>query len=218
MLFNMNKHWPAGYDPDLLLVDVDGVLLNWLAGFEKWLMRMDYTINDHVDGVAPDNPKRFQDGMNREISTDTMRAYRRAFKHTAYFEQLPPFGNAIPAIRAIYESGVDIVAITAAGTDHHVQEARLRNIRNHFGHAISKVHFVNPGEPKAKFLDMYADRKAGYRPVWIDDYPRYVREGIDCGLPTIQMVAPPQMSILHNLEHVSPVITDNWMDIVDLYT
>lgn len=96
-----------------LALDVDGVLLDWSAGFDAWL---------RDNGIFPSFPLTgsrhfdFRDVLGRLPYEDRLALIRR-FNADEAMGNLPVMAGAEEAVRSLRAHGLRLVAITAPGDD-----------------------------------------------------------------------------------------------------
>lgn len=141
-----------------LIVDVDGVLLNWRHGNHYWQMK-----NNSSRPLA-------------DLSFDDM----AAFNQSESFASLLPFPDAQLYLPEIKRRGYTIHAITACGTRDVTKRNRIYNLHRCFSPIFDRIMFVDIGESKLPALKSIG---TGW---YVEDHPPYVDDGVQSGHSTIQ--------------------------------
>lgn len=154
-----------------LILDADGVLLDFVAGFDAFMRRRghkaaiplhtsrDYNLGD----LWPDMP--WPDRL----------ALMHQFMADESFSAVPHIEGAYDAVRMIRQEhpGIKISAVTAIGSNPAARAARRANLRE-FG--IEDVTFVPMAGSKADELFRFSPGA-----VYVDDLPGHVDDGIAAG-------------------------------------
>jgi len=160
----------------LILVDVDGVLLDWQYAFDRWAESHGYKRlhNSEYDLES-------QYGIEREEVDKLV----RMFNESAHIAYLPPFRDAIKYVRKIHEEfGMVFYAITSVSSDPFVARLREDNLRRVFGEtAFEKVVCLDTNACKKTSLVKFRESAC----LWIDDKPKNVYDGIMYGLDGLLM-------------------------------
>lgn len=157
-----------------ILTDVDGVLLNWGNGFEKWMRanHLKYGIAIPTAGLM--------DSMNVEewlgMTYEDTRPIVRDFNNDPdWFPYLEPMADAVDTVSWLKREGYTFVAISACNDDEWHKEARRGNLEKYFPNTFDTIHLVPVGASKEKYLSRY---RSTY---WIEDHPRHAEEGARLG-------------------------------------
>lgn len=118
-----------------ILVDCDGVLLNWLDPFLE-----DRSINFRQ---FEDYGKHSAGHLDELIET---------FNNSARIGYLPSIPGAIKGIARLKDAGYEIHCVTSCGVSVYANRLRFDNIRRHFENAITYIHILPLGSNKYDFL------------------------------------------------------------------
>jgi hypothetical protein len=184
----------------VILVDCDGVLLDWEYAFDAWMKRHDYkkvVEGEYEMDLAYDMPKK---EIKRLI---------RMFNESATIRKLPPLRDAIKYIKKLHEDhGYIFHAITSLSNDQYAQHLRTKNLRELFGDTVfEKYIYLDTGADKDDELCQYE----GTGCWWVEDKPENAECGLKFGLNSILM------GHNHNSGydgHATRV--NNWKDIYEL--
>jgi len=158
----------------VIMVDCDGVLLDWEYAFTRWMDRHGYKImeNDQYDMSTKYDLKK----------TDSKRLIRM-FNESAWIRRLPPLRDAIHYVKLLHERhGYVFHAITSLSDDPYSQYLRTKNLIELFGPTVfEKYTYLDTGADKDEALAEYADTGC----YWIEDKPENADAGINVGLDSI---------------------------------
>jgi len=182
-----------------ILVDADGVLLDWLYSFRGWMDRHDYQM------VKP-NEYRMDEcyGLTR---TEGKRLCRM-FNESATIRKIPPLRDAVKYIRKLHEEqGYVFRVISSLSNDEYAHRLRTKNLIELFGPTIFESYvFLDTGADKDEALEPYR----GTGCVWVEDKVENAELGYELGLDSILMTHP------HNADYNGPVKkVSNWKDIYE---
>ena len=157
-------------DKPYLLLDIDGVCLDWETGLTNFMRAnvQHITPPECLDEHSYDLATRFG------ITYDEANSLVWDFHYDKRFENLEPFDGVTDAIAQLKEK-YNCVAITACGSDSIIVEAREKNLTTCFGDAFVAVHCVDIFDEKRGFLAKYP---AGH---WVEDHVRNVTMGLEFG-------------------------------------
>lgn len=161
-----------------LLLDVDGVLLDWLGGFEQYLfqhapeLHRDFSGLEHVENLE----------QLLGMSTAHMEDWIHKFHHDPQFEYLKPLPGAHAALRTL-QPWVRMVCITASGRSPDSSHMRKANLLRVFGDVFDDVWCTDGSVEKPQYLRMY---DAGY---WVEDTLANAIMGVKAGHTSFLMDA-----------------------------
>ena len=191
----------------LILVDCDGVLLNWEYAFNTWMQANGYTISeDPVNKYSYDMKERY------ELSSDVAKSLVKHFNESAAMGFLPPQRDAIQYVRKLHEElGYVFHVITSLSKNPFACELRKMNLRKMFGETVFDGF---------TFLGTAADKDECFRPwkdsglFWIEDKIDNAISGRDWGLSSILIEHGHNMNFDCNKEEITKV--KNWKEIFEL--
>lgn len=169
--FNLNK---------LILIDVDGVVLNFNNSFTKWMAEHGH---ESLDDTSYDFCTRFN------IDEDTIMEKCHAFCNSEHFSQLEPIAGAIYHINKLYsEHGYKFHFITSVSDDDAVVRSRINNLKRYIEHsAIHDITCLGPMARKFNYLHkMYGNSNHW----WIEDSVPNYQDGLTVGLRSILVDQP----------------------------
>ena len=199
-----------GDSDKVILVDCDGVLLEWLYHFQKW-MYLNHgrkPIREGVWGIDQ------MYGMDEDHSISLVEEFNRS----ADIARLSPFRDAIHGVRKLHEEhGYIFHVITALSRDQYAATSRRENLERVFGlTAIDRLVCLNFGEDKYSILKEYQDSGC----IWIEDNFHNANTGKKLGLRPYLMAHPHNSKFTNKasrLMHDIPVI-NNWKELLERIT
>ena len=184
----------------LILVDCDGVLLDWEYAFDNWMARHGYTIVS--DGFYKMDVKY---GLEKKEANRLI----RMFNESAWIRKLPPLRDAIKYVKMLHqEHGYIFHAITSLSNDDYAQHLRTKNLIEMFGPTVFERYvYLDTGADKDDALLPYKDSGC----YWVEDKPENAEVGLDLGLESILMKHD------HNKDYTGSAIqVANWKSIYEI--
>lgn len=160
----------------VILVDCDGVLLDWEYAFDYWMHRHGYDkVNDAVYDMAD----------AYAMPKYEVKRLIRMFNESAAIRKLPPLRDAMKYVKKLHEEhGYVFHAITSLSDDQYAQHLRTKNLRELFGDtAFEKYVYLDTGADKDEALKPYE----GTECFWIEDKVQNCDLGLLLGLDSILM-------------------------------
>jgi len=160
----------------LILTDADGVLFDWVTGFNKWAtetmglkLRPDfqnfYTIEKWF-------------GLTENEANEIVSEYN----NTDMIAELPPWLDAVKYVNILHdEHDFKFVVITAMGDTARNRELRWKSLQRTFGDVFIDLHITDLRQCKLKFLEQYQSA------IWIEDKPSNAETGLAAGHRTFLM-------------------------------
>lgn len=154
----------------LIVVDVDGVLLDYEAAFSEYH-------NVDIDKFW----------ANGYVSDPNLQTMFHEFRDSIEFAQIPRVAGAFFAMRLLRDMNYRIIALTACGAEDHVVERRIFNLEREFGpDTFDDIIVRNLKASKQADLDALHQPGA----LFVDDQMRYIKEGVQAGYHTTYMNTP----------------------------
>jgi FMN phosphatase YigB (HAD superfamily) len=186
----------------IILVDCDGVLLDWEWAFNVWMTERGF--------VQRPNAKDYYKISDQfeNLSVPDAKKFTRLFNESAAIGFLPPLRDSVYWVRRLNEElGYRFICITSLSTDVNAQKLRRMNLEKYYGHVFDDVICLETGSDKHEALDQF--NGTGY--FWIEDKPENADVGFDRGLKSILIEHG------HNMNHhCSYPIVKNWREIFDI--
>lgn len=188
----------------LILTDCDGVLLDWLYSFDRWMSNHGYSIQENNSDSYS-----IKDRFN--LSSIEKSRLTRMFNESAWIRKLPPYLDAINYVKKLHEEHGYIFHVITSQTDNeYAQHLRIKNLNEMFGSTVfEKFIILDCGADKDKALEPYS----GSGCWWIEDKKENADVGIQLGLSSILMSHP------HNIGYSGNAVRlHNWKEIYNLIT
>ena len=185
-----------------ILVDADGVLLDWVYSFRAWMDRHGYKIKDY-DAYRMDEAYGLDRAEGKKLC--------RMFNESATIRKLPPLRDAIKYVKKLHEEhGFVFRVISSLSEDQYAQHLRIKNLRELFGDTVFESYvFLDTGADKDDALEPYRDSGCW----WVEDKAENANLGYDLGLDSLLMAHD------HNEGYEGPVRkVNNWKEIYEIIT
>jgi FMN phosphatase YigB (HAD superfamily) len=187
-----------------VLLDCDGVLLDWESGLEHHMRTHHAHVwtgykNDHAYDLA------------RRYNMDAPQADHiiKDFHTHAAYAHLQPLPGATTAIKHLHKF-CDLAVITASGTHELTQRMRRDNLAHMFGDVFEHVHCTDTFDEKRSYLAQYP---SGY---WVEDHAHNALMGVELGHDAYlihaaynQMDHTPHVTRVHNMLQAAELILES---------
>jgi hypothetical protein len=189
----------------LILVDADGVILDWEYAFSVWMETHGFTRVNGSEFI-------YDIGSRYGIDYEQGRKLIKIFNESAAIGFLPPLRDAMYYVKRLHEEhGYVFHCITSLSLDANAGKLREMNLRKLFGKtAFEKIVCLDTGADKTEALLPY--KNSGLW--WCEDKPENAEVGHALGLRSILMEHG------HNMSHANkqiPVVK-NWREIYAIIT
>ena len=166
-------------DKSYVLLDADGVLLNWELGLKRWIVHA----HPHLSQPAYYDEHAFELSRRYNISPDLGNQLVWDFHHDGEFTKLEPLEGSQKAIADLSQKHT-LVVITACGQEQTIADFRQQNLKNCFGDVFEKIICVNRSIDKAYWLTQYPPSP------WVEDHALNANMGRDLGHRAFLIKAP----------------------------
>jgi hypothetical protein len=189
----------------VILVDADGVLLNWEYAFEIWMAQ-------HGFELIPGGGLNYDMSVRYGVSRSQIVKLIKMFNESAAIGFLPPLRDAMYYVEKLHkEHGYTFHCITSVSLDPNSIKLREMNIHKLFGEtAFPKIICLDTGAPKDAALYQYRDTGCW----WIEDKTENAELGASLGLNSLLMEHGHNMHYYH--DHVRTV--KNWEEVYRIVT
>ena len=189
----------------LILVDSDGVLLDWEYAFNIWMQ-------EHGFEEVPGSKFSYEMDERYGIPKEQVRKLIRLFNESAAIGFLPALRDAMYYVKRLHEEhGYRFHCITSLSTDPNAVRLREMNLAKLFGKtAFERVLCLPTGADKNEALEEYRDTGCW----WIEDKPVNAEVGHAVGLRSLIIEHGHNMHYYH--EHIT--LVKNWRDVYQIIT
>lgn len=194
------------YNPqNLILVDADGVILNWEYAFTIWM-------EQHGHIKQPGAEFKYDIGDRYGVTKAQARQLIKMFNESAAIGFLPPLRDAMYYVKRLHEEhGYVFHCITSLSSDVNAQRLREMNLNKLFGDTVfERLVCLETGADKHEALEPYRDSRCW----WIEDKPENAEVGFELGLRSVVMEHG------FNMNYHNPQIPKvrNWRELYTLIT
>jgi len=190
-----------------LLVDCDGVLLNWAFAFNMWMKKQGHEpVEENKIGAA------YCASEVYNITKENKKRLIKQFNESAAIGFLPPLRDAVYHVKRLHEKhGFKFHVITSLSLDESAQELRILNLHKLFGEdCFEKIDILDTGADKDEALLPFKDSGL----FWVEDKWENAVTGAELGLRSLVMEHGHNMTESHpNIFHVK-----NWQEIEEHIT
>lgn len=160
----------------IIVVDCDGVLLDWEHSFKLWMKEKGYEVKNDVE---------YSMAKSYEMEKPDMKKLIRHFNESATMCCLPPLRDAVKYVRKIHEElGYVFHCVTSMTLDRHANKLREQNLSNLFGEtAFEKIQCLDTGADKDDALLPYLDSGC----IWVEDKIKNAELGDRLGMSAVLM-------------------------------
>ena len=160
----------------IIVVDCDGVLLDWEHSFKLWMKEKGYEAKNDVE---------YSMAKCYEMEKPEMKRLIRHFNESATMCCLPPLRDAVKYVRKIHEElGYVFHCVTSMTLDRHANKLREQNLSNLFGEtAFEKIQCLDTGADKDDALLPYLDSGC----IWVEDKIKNAELGDRLGMSAVLM-------------------------------
>lgn len=163
------KYWAD----KLILVDCDGVLLDWKYGFYTWMKEKGFKV---VQNGTYEVAETF--GIDKQAAKKLI----REFNESARIGFLPGLRDSIKYVKKLHDEGYVFHCITSLSTDYYAGKLREYNLETLFGKGVfEKVVCLDCGADKDEGLAPYKDSGC----IWVEDKPENAECGLKLGLRSV---------------------------------
>ena len=164
-----------------IIVDCDGVLLDWAYAFDVWMYEQGYERLDDTDEYY-DQSLRY--GIDRRIANNQV----KKFNESGCVGFIPAYRDAVEYVNKLYYRGWRFEVISCLDKDKYAQKLRAKNLRHLFGDVFD---FIDCSLDFTVGKEQYLfDKYDGTGYYWIEDSVNHALSGENVGLNSIIMDHP----------------------------
>ncbi len=164
-----------------IIVDCDGVLLDWAYAFDVWMAEQGFQRIVNTDQY-------YDQSLRYSITSDESFRQIKRFNESGCVGFIPALRDSVEYVTKLNKLGWDFEVISCLDKDKYAQKLREKNLRHIFGDVFSFIDCAldfTVGKEQY-LLDRYADK--GY--YWIEDSVSHAESGLNVGLNSIVMDHP----------------------------
>jgi len=185
---------------NIILVDCDGVLLDWEPYFFNW-MKQEFGIERIDDSI-------YNVGKAMGLTPGEGRRYVGQYNSSIHMANIGPLRDAVKYVRKLHtDYGYKFHVITSQTDDMSAREFRKYNLETLFGPGIfDGITILNAGADKDEELAKWKDSGC----YWVEDKVMNADVGKKLGLNSILM------GHSHNVDIDRHVRVQNWKEIYNI--
>lgn len=174
-----------GFSKPVLLIDCDGVLLNWFSKIPDFLSSKGIN-GDHVLPFILKNDLTSLEFLFPSASSEASEALFLEYNHSDYMADLSIMEPGADTILERISHFFDLIVITNISSSIEAHNLRTENLIRRYGDIFKKVICLQPHTDKSDVISEYV--KNHNVSLWIDNSLTHVNEGISVGAPSFQYV------------------------------
>lgn len=185
-----------------IIVDCDGVLLDWAYAFDVWM-------GEHGYKRIPDTDMYYSQSFRYGITDDESYRQIKKFNESGCVGFIPAFRDSVEYVTRLYREGWRFEVISCLDKDKYAQRLRYNNLIHLFGDVFDFIDCAldfNVG--KEQYL---LDRYGGKDYYWIEDSVNHAEAGKRVGLTSILIDHP------YNQDWDGPRVK-NWNQVYQIIT
>ena len=185
-----------------IIVDCDGVLLDWAYAFDVWMV-------EHGYSRLPNTSQYYDQTLRYGILQVEAITQIKKFNESGCVGFIPAFRDSVEYVTKLSELGWKFEVISCLDKDKYAQNLRQKNLLHLFGDVFGFIDCaLDFRVGKEQYL---LDRYKGKKYYWIEDSVDHAESGKRVGLNSIVMDHP------YNKEWGGPRI-ENWKEIYQIIT
>lgn len=158
----------------IILTDADGVLVLWLAGFEKFMAAKGYKL-------IPDTEHSYSISPRYGITTPEVDKLVHEFNTSAFITDLPAYRDSVEYVGKLVDHGFKFVCISSLSSAPDAHKYRKINLEGLFGNAFIELICLEMGAHKGSALLPWKDSGL----FWIEDHIKNAEAGHELGLKSV---------------------------------
>lgn len=185
----------------VILVDADGVLVNWIDGFHDWMKTNGYELKDRSN---------YDIAEGYGISGQDAGRLAQEYCDSDVIQKLKPMKDSLEYVQKFKDEGYKFYCITSISDDVASKCRRITNLCKLFGgDAFLGIECLGCGADKDKELANWKNSNF----FWIEDHIKNADIGLKLGLRPILLNQP-----YNEGEEVPYPRAETWKDIYEIIT
>ena len=169
-----------------IILDCDGVLLNWRDTYLQWLKKHNFLDRDWEGEY--DLSKIIKMPGNLPCTKEFSRTLSLLFNESYYLRKLAPIEGAVDAVRAFHKAGFLLKVVSSYTDDFEAMQSRAHNLVTVFGGVFQEVTSLPLGASKFEYLESQPRDS-----IFIEDSIHNICDALDVGLKPDNCYCIPQM-------------------------
>lgn len=166
--------------PKIILSDCDGVVLDWIRGFNKFMFSKGFE-------EIPNTDHRYNLDKRFPITYAESRVYVKEFNESELMINLDPLPEAVEYIKKLNSKhGFKFIFITSISDNPVSYNYRKQNLENLFGNIFDELKCLPMGDDK--FIELQRWKDSGL--FWIEDHYINAMNGYKNGLNSVLINNP----------------------------
>lgn len=154
-----------------VILDCDGVLLNWRHSFTQWMTELGL-FRTHNDWPETD----YSFSAHRQPCSLSEKQLIEIFNSTYHIGKLPPIEDAVSAVQKFQSYGYTIKVVTAFSSSYEAMKSRENNLIAVFGNVFQEIVSVPFAASKKEWLS-----KQPKDSIYVEDLHSHLEAAIDVG-------------------------------------
>lgn len=161
-----------------IIVDCDGVLLDWAYAFDIWMSEHGYKRISNTNNY-------YDQSLRYGITEDQASKQIKKFNESGCVGFIPAYKDSVEYITKLYNLGWKFEVISSLDKDKYAQKLREKNLIHIFGNVFD---FIDCGLDYSIGKKQYLfDRYNGKRYYWVEDSVKNAKSGLEIGLISVIM-------------------------------
>jgi beta-phosphoglucomutase-like phosphatase (HAD superfamily) len=193
-----------------LIVDCDGVLLEWCDVFAEWLANNGFTPHGldrstYEFGSSLSIPG---DPNYKVKNQDLFRTLIKIFNQTYIMGKLPPITDAVQSLQAFHKAGYTIKVVSSYSSEYESMKLREQNLKDVFGDIFQEIESLPLRASKIEFLS-----KQPRESIYIEDTVSHLKDAYALGYSADNLYLIP--ASYNNVDVGQPLVFKrmNWKQI-----
>ena len=170
---------PMSKSKKIIVIDVDGVILNWEDAFQVWMKHQGFKQTKNYQFI-------YDAGEQFDLQKGEGYKWVKLFNESAAIGFLPPLRDAQEILKLLNQNyGYRFVVCTSLSTDKNATELRTRNLVKLFGDIFEEFVYLDTGADKDDALYQLSNKYYGC--YWVEDKVKNAYVGMEQGFKSIVM-------------------------------
>ena len=161
-----------------IIVDCDGVLLDWAYAFDIWMQEHGFKRISNTDHF-------YNQTLRYGITDFNAARHIKKFNESGCVGFIPAYKDSVEYVTKLYNEGWLFEVISSLDKDKYAQKLRLNNLNHLFGNVFDFIDCsLDYTESKESYLKQRYSEKKYY---WIEDLIKNAKAGQNVGLKSVIM-------------------------------